>query len=113
MNIAEYIEQNMRSNGRKFTIFYHKFANEVGINDEQVAKEQIELDLQELYKCKVMTKRFDSMWQWHVIQEIHFEQYGAIVEFSRWVDHLRFNNPHWLSDILKQTRLNNYIVRGI
>ena len=60
MNIAEYIEQNMRSNGRKFTVFYHKFATEVGINDKQVAKEQIELDLQELHKCQVMKKQFDS-----------------------------------------------------
>lgn len=110
MNIAEYIEQKMRSNGRKFTIFYHKFANEVGINDKQVAKEQIELYLQELHKCQVMTKQFDSIWQWHVIQEIHFTPYGAIVEFSRWVDHLRLNNPHWLSDILQKTRMNNYIV---
>lgn len=112
MNIAEYIEQNMRSNGRKFTIFYHKFANEVGINDEQVAKEQIELDLQELYKCDVMMQRYYNTVQWRLIQEIQFAQHGAIVEFSRWVDHLRFNNPHWLSDILQQTRLNNYTVKG-
>ena len=112
MNIAEYIEQKMRSNGHKFTVLYHKFAKDVGINDEQVAKEQIELDLQELYKCKVMMQRFDNIIQWRVIQEIQFAQYGAIVEFSRWVDHLRFNNPHWLSNILQQTRLNNYIVRG-
>lgn len=112
MNIAEYIEQNMRSNGRKFTVLYHQFATDVRINDEQVAKEQIELDLQELYKCKVMTKQFDSIWQWHLIQEMHFAPHGAIVEFSRWVDHLRFKNPHWLSDILQQTRMNNYIVKG-
>lgn len=112
MNIAEYIEQNMRQNGRKFTVYYWTFAKDIGIDDEQVAKKQIQLELQELYKCTVKTQRFNNTHQWRVINEIDFTDYAARIEFSCWVDHLRYNNKHWLSDILKQTILKNYIVRG-
>ena len=112
MNIAEYIEQNMRKNGRKFTVFYHKFAKDVGLKDIRTAKEWIESDLQELFKCRWIKHNAHSTLQSCLIEELFFAENGIQIEFSHWIYELYTFNPHWLSDILQQTRMNNYIVKG-
>ena len=112
MNIAEYIEQNMKKNGCRFTVFYHKFAKAVGLTDIRVDKEGIESDLQELFKCRLMKYRGTIAIQSCLIEELFFAENGIQIDFSHWSYQLRAVNSHWLSDILKQTRLNNYIVKG-
>lgn len=113
MNIAEYIEQNMRKNSCKFTVFYHKFAKEVGLQqDVLTAKELIESDLQELFKCRWIKHNATNSLQACLIEELFFAGNAVQIDFTHWIHQLRAVNPHWLSDILQQTRMNNYIVRG-
>ena len=90
MNIAEYIERKMDYITFKETVFYHKFAQKVGLTDIRTAKELIESDLQELF----------------------FTENHVQIEFTHWIYQLQTANPRWLSDILQQTRINNYIVKG-
>lgn len=112
MNIAEYIEQNMRNNGRKFTVFYSKFVKEVGLKDVRTDKGWIESDLQELYKCRYIKHNVIGAIQSCLIEELFFAKNYVQIDFSHWINVLSHDNPHWLSDILKQTRINNYIVKG-
>ena len=108
MNIAEYIEQNMDNTSYRMTVFYHRFKKEVGLKDIRTAKEWIENDLLELWKCQFRKRRFIAC----VITELWFTETGVVIDFSHWINELRKDNPHWLSDILQQTRMNNYIVKG-
>lgn len=113
MNIAEYIEQNMRKNSRKFTVFYSKFAKHAGLKDIRTAQERIDSDLQELYTCRLIKHSGANTIQSCLIEELFFTDTGVVIDFSHWIYQLYTFNPHWLSDILQQTRMNNYIVRGI
>ena len=47
-----------------------------------------------------------------LIRELWISHTVVIIDFSHWIFQLRAVNPHWLSDILQQTRMNNYIVKG-
>ncbi|WP_314403933.1 hypothetical protein [uncultured Granulicatella sp.] len=108
MNIAEYIEQNMDGTSYRMTVFYHRFKKEAGLKDIRTAKEWIENDLLELFKCKFMKRRLISC----IIVELWFTATGVVIDFSHWINELRKDNPHWLSDMLKQTILKNYVVKG-
>ena len=112
MNIAEYIERNMGNTDFYQTVLYHKFAKEVGLKDIRAAKEWIELDLLELFKCRFMKHNGISTIQSCLIEELWFTETCVVIDFSHWIYQLRKDNPHWLSDILQQTHMNNYIVRG-
>lgn len=112
MNIAEYIEQNMRKNGCRFTVFYHRFAQKVDLTDISTAKEWIDSDLQELYMCRLIKHSGANTIQSCLIEELFFTDNYVQIDFSYWSYQLRAANPHWLSDILQQTRMNNYIVKG-
>lgn len=112
MNIAEYIERNMGNTDFYQTVLYHKFAKEVGLKDIRAAKEWIELDLLELFKCRFIKHNATNTIQSRLIAQLFFTENHVYIEFSHWVYQLCEGNPHWLSDILQQTRMNNYIVRG-
>lgn len=112
MNIAEYIEQNTDNNSCKTIVRYHQFAKEVGLTDIRTAKELVESDLQELFKCRYITRGAFGVIISNVITELFFTDNYVQIDFSSWIYQLRKNNPHWLSDILQQTRMNNYIVKG-
>jgi len=108
MNIAEYIEQNMDKTSYRMTVFYHRFKKEAGLKDIRTAREWIETDLLELWKCNFRKRRLISC----IIAELWFTETGVVIDFSHWINELKKDNPHWLSDILQQTRMNNYIVKG-
>ena len=108
MNIAEYIEQNMDDRSYRMTVFYHKFKKEAGLKNIRTAKEWIENDLLELLKCKFMKRRLISC----IIAELWFTETGVVIDFSHWINELKKDNPHWLSEIFQQTCINNYIVKG-
>lgn len=112
MNIAEYIEQNMVETSCRVMVSYPKFAKEVGLKDIRAAKEWIELDLLELFKCRFIKHNATNTIQSRLIAQLFFTENHVHIEFSHWVYQLCEGNPHWLSDILQQTRMNNYIVRG-
>lgn len=112
MNIAEYIEQNWDDTSCNIVVPYHKFAKVVGLKDIRTAKELIESDLQELYKCKFIKNNSIGTIQSCLIRELWISHTVVIIDFSHWIYQLRAANPHWLSDILQQTRMNNYIVKG-
>lgn len=112
MNIAEYIEQNIDNKSSNIAVSYRKFAKAVGLEDIRAAKEWIKIDLQELYKCKFIKNNSFGTIQSCVISEMWFSGTVVVIDFSHWSYQLRAVKPHWLSDILKQTKLNNYIVRG-
>ena len=56
MNIAEYIEQNMDKASCRITVFYNKFKKDVGLKDVRTAQELVSADLQELFKCRYITR---------------------------------------------------------
>lgn len=112
MNIAEYIEQDTGNTNCYQTVLYHQFAKEVGLQDIRTAKEWIESDLQELFKCRFIKHNGTNTVQSSLIEELWFTENHVQIEFSHWIYQLRATNPHWLSDMLKQTRMNNYIVKG-
>ena len=112
MNIAEYIEQNTDATSCKTIVFYHKLAKEVGLKDIRTAKEWIESDLKELFKCRYIQYGQYGVICTNVLTELFFTDNYVQIDFSHWIYQLRKNNPHWLSDILQQTRMNNYIVKG-
>lgn len=112
MNIAEYIEQNTDATSCKTIVRYHQFAKEVGLKDIHMAKELVSSDLQELFKCRFMKDNGISTIQSCLIAELFFTENHVQIEFTHWIYQLRADNPHWLSDILQQTRMNNYIVKG-
>lgn len=108
MNIAEYIEQNVDDRSCRMTVFYHRFKKEAGLKDIRTAKEWIENDLLELFKCKFMKRRLISC----IIEELWFTETGVVIDFSHWINELKKDNPHWLSEIFQQACINNYIVKG-
>ena len=112
MNIAEYIEQNTYDTDCYQTVLYHQFAKEAGLKDIRMAREWIESDLQELFKCRFIKHNANSSLQSCLIEELFFTENHVQIEFTHWIYQLQTANPHWLSDILQQTRLNNYIVKG-
>ena len=112
MNIAEYIEQNMDKNSCRMTVFYHKLKKDFGFEDVRTAKELVSSDLQELFKCRYITRGAFGVIISNVITELFFSENAVTIDFSHWIYQLHKDNPHWLSDILQQTRMNNYIVRG-
>lgn len=112
MNIGEYIEQNWDDTSCNIVVPYHKFAKAVGLKDIRTAKELIESDLQELYKCKFIKNNSISTIQSCLIRELWISHTVVIIDFSHWIFQLRAVKQHWLSDILQQTRMNNYIVKG-
>ena len=115
MNITEYIEQNMDKTSCNIVVPYHEFAKEVGLKDLRdlrTVKEWIESDLQELHKCRYIKHNAIGKIESSLIHELWISNTVVIIDFSHWIWQLRAANPHWLSDILKQTRMNNYIVRG-
>ena len=108
MNIAEYIEQNLGDRSYRMTVFYHRFKKEAGLKDICTAREWIENDLLELSKFQFRKRRLIAC----VITELWFTETGVVIDFSHWINELRKDNPYWLSDMLKQTILKNYIVKG-
>ena len=115
MNIAEYVEQNMDDTSCRLMVIYHDFAKKAGLKDIQdicLVKELVESDLQELYKCRIILSNGFNDLQSCLVQELFWTESFVMIEFSHWTHMLRSENEHWLSDILKQTRMNNYIVRG-
>lgn len=112
MNIAEYIEQNMVETSCRVMVSYPKFAQKVGLTDIHTAKELIKLDLQELFKCRFIKHNANSSLQSCLIEELYFTKKHVQIDFSCWTHGLRNESDTWLSDILKQTYMNNYIVRG-
>lgn len=111
MNIAEYIEQNCDRN--VILIPYSKFVTTIGLKDERTAREWAESDLQELFKCRIITTQDDGCQHLScLIYDMYFTDEYFTVHFSDEVGWLREDDPHWLSDILQQTRMNNYIVIG-
>lgn len=112
MNIAEYIEQNMDKNSCRITVFYHKLKKDFGLKDVRTAKELVSSDLQELFKCRYITRGAFGVIISNVITELFFSENAVTIDFSHWINALSHDNPYWLSDILQQTRMNNYIVRG-
>ena len=111
MNVAEYIEQNINNTRCIITVSFHEFAEEVGLKDVRVAKEWIVSDLEALFKCKIIQYNARNTIQACLIEELFYTENYVQIYFSRLIHELRNNNDHWLSDILKQTRMNNYIVR--
>ena len=112
MNIAEYIEQNTDDTDCYQTVLYHQFAKEAGLKDIRTAKELIESDLQELFKCRYITRCASGVIVSNLIAELFFAENHVQIEFTHWIYQLQTANPHWLSDILQQTRMNDYIVKG-
>lgn len=112
MNIAEYIEQNMDKTSCNIVVPYHKFAKEFGLKDLRTVKEWIESDLHELHRCRYIKHNAIGKIESSLIHELWISDTVVIIDFSHWIWQLRAANPHWLSDILQQTRMNNYIVRG-
>lgn len=112
MNIAKYIEQNMDKTSCRMTVFYHRFKKDVGLKDVRVAQEWVSSDLQELFKCRYITRGAYGVIISNVITELFFSENAVTIDFSHWINVLSHDNPHWLSDILQQTRMNNYIVKG-
>lgn len=112
MNIAEYIEQNVDDTDCYQTVLYHQFAKDVGLKDIRAVREWIESDLQELFKCRYITRCASGVIVSNLITELFFAENHVQIEFTHWIYQLRKNNPHCLSDILQQTRMNNYIVKG-
>lgn len=112
MNIAEYIEQNMDKNSCRMTVFYHKLKKDFGLKDVRTAKELVSSDLQELFKCRYITRGAFGVIISNVITELFFSENAVTIDFSHWINALSHDNPHWLSEIFQQTCINNYIVRG-
>ena len=112
MNIAEYIEQNMDKNSCRMTVFYHKLKKDFGFEDVRTAKELVSSDLQELFKCRYITRGAYGVIISNVITELFFTENAVTIDFSHWINVLSHDNPHWLSEIFQQTCINNYIVRG-
>nr|DAX84730.1 MAG TPA: hypothetical protein [Caudoviricetes sp.] len=112
MNIAEYIEQKMDGTSSRTTVSYPKFAKEVGLKDIHAAKEWIKSDLQDLFNCRFIKHNANSSLQSCLIEELYFTKNHVQIDFSCWTHGLRNESDTWLSDILKQTHMNNYIVRG-
>ena len=112
MNIAEYIEQNMNKNSCRITVFYHKLKKDFGFEDVRTAKELVSSDLQELFKCRYITRGAYGVIISNVITELFFTENAVTIDFSHWINVLSHDNPHWLSEIFQQTCINNYIVRG-
>lgn len=112
MNIAEYIEQNIDNTRCIMTVSCHEFAEEVGLKDVRVAKEWIVSDLEALFKCRIMQYNARNTIQACLIEELFYTENYVQIYFSHLIHELRNNNDHWLSDILQQTRMNNYIVKG-
>ena len=112
MNIAEYIEQNMVETSCRVMVSYPKVAKKIGSKDIDTVKEWIELDLQELFKCRFIKHNANSSLQSCLIEELYFTKNHVQIDFSYWTLRLRNESDTWLSDILQQTRMNNYIVRG-
>lgn len=112
MNIAEYIEQNTDSTSCKTIVRYHQFAKEVGLKDIRTAKELVSSDLQELFKCRYITRGAYGVIVSNVITELFFTDNYVQIDFSSWIYKLRARNLHWLSEIFQQTCINNYIVKG-
>lgn len=112
MNVAEYIEQNTDATSCKTIVFYHKLAKEVGLKDIRTAKEWIESDLQELFKCRYITRGAYGVIVSNVITELFFTDNYVQIDFSSWIYKLRARNPHWLLEIFQQACMNNYIVKG-
>lgn len=112
MNIAEYIEQHMANTSYRITVFYHKFAKDVGLKDVRTAKEWIESDLQALFQCRYIHHgQYGSIYT-QVLTELFFNDNYVQIDFSHCIYQLRKNNPHWLSDTLQKAWINNYIVKG-
>lgn len=113
MNIAEYIEKNMDCLGYEFSVRYDCLEENFETKDIPVIKQQVDMDLQELYKCRFIEERITgAILQMGLINELYRTQDFFSIEFSYLIDKVKRDNPHWLSDILQQTRMNNYIVRG-
>lgn len=113
MNIAEYIEQNIKIiQGSTIKVLYRDFAKEIGLKDICTAKELVEFDLKELFKCRIINSNVSSTIQSSLIKELFLTEQYVIIDFSYWIKRLSCKSDNWLSDILQQTRMNNYIVRG-
>lgn len=110
MNIAEYIEQNWDGKGYTCRVFFSDFAKQSGLKDIRTARECILSDLQELYKCKYLKNNQTGTLQSCIISEFHFSNARVVIDFSHWIHEIRDDSQQWLSEILQQTRLDNYIV---
>lgn len=112
MNIAEYIEQNTDDTSCKTIVRYHQLAKEIGLKDVRTAQELVSSDLQELFKCRYITRGTYGVIISNVITELFFTDNYVQIDFSHWIYKLRARNPHWLSEIFQQACINNYIVKG-
>ncbi len=112
MNIAEYIEQNIDDTSCRVMVSYHKFAKDVGLQNIYTLTEWIASDLHELFKCRFIQHNANGSLQSSLINELYFANNYVQIDFSYWTLELRNESDTWLSDILQQTRMNNYIVRG-
>ena len=112
MNVAEYIEQNIDDTDCYQTVLYHQFAKDTGLKDVRTAQELVSSDLQELFKCRYITRCASGVIVSNLITELFFAENHVQIEFSHWIYKLRARNPHWLSEIFQQACINNYIVKG-
>lgn len=111
MNIAEYIEQYMGKTNYRILVRYDYLEEDIELEDIPVIKQQVDMDMQELYKCHFIAEGIlDCIIQQGLLQELYTTRDFVSMEFSCLIDKVRRDNPHWLSDILKQARLKNYIV---
>lgn len=113
MNIAEYIEQNMEQKSYEISVHYDYLEEDIEFEDIPIIKQQVDMDLQELYKCHFVEEGVtDAILQMGLMTEFYKTRDFVAIKFSYLIDKVRRDNPHWLSDILQQTRMNNYIVKG-
>ena len=114
MNVAEYIEQKLEQNNDYYIVVpYYRLEEDIEMEDIPRIKQKADMDLQELYKCNFVEEGAgNAILQMGLMYELYTTENFASMEFSHLIDKLRRDNPHWLSDILQQTRMNNYIVKG-
>ena len=111
MNIAEYIEQNLGKTKYKILVPYDYLEEDIELEDISVIKQQVDMDMKELYKCHFLAEGItDCILLKGLLLELYRTPDFVSIEFSYLIDKVRRDNPRWLSDILKQTRLNNYII---
>lgn len=112
MNIAEYIEQHLEKDSYSILVQYDYLEEDIELEDIPVIKQQVDVDLQELYKCHFVEDGLcDAILQMGLMKVLYTTRKFVSIEFSDLIDKLRRNNPHWLTDLLQDTKMNNYLAK--
>lgn len=104
--LAEYVQELAGEDNLFLFVDIHQFIKRANLTDED------DEDLQ--YAAAIFMKDLAIMT---VMDDTDVNEYMLVftyvqIDFSYWTLELRNESDTWLSDILQQTRMNNYIVKG-